>query len=163
MLPKASSFNEIVTIDLKSFRSKYVLWIINNFSRFVQGKVILNKRVDTIVNAVMDTWIMCFGITSVGFYTDNSKEFDNLKMDELTARLGVTIRFCPAESMWSNGINKQNHASCDITIKKLMEEKKVVLTDSLVKVASLTHNTNVNKLGYTPLQLMTWKSYNLAG
>ena len=25
------------------------------------------------------------------------------------------------------------------------------------------HNTNVNKLGYTPLQLVTGKSYNLSG
>ena len=34
-LPKASSLNEIITMDLKSFGLKYMLWIINSFSRFV--------------------------------------------------------------------------------------------------------------------------------
>ena len=69
-LPKASLFHEIVTMDLKSFGSKYVILIIDSFNRFVEGKVIQNKRVNTIVNAVMDMWIMCFGIPIIGFCAD---------------------------------------------------------------------------------------------
>ena len=38
-----------------------------------------------------------------------------------------------------------------------------MLNDSLVKTASGTHNTNINKLGYTPLQLVTGKFWNLPG
>ena len=60
-LPKSSTLNEVVTLDLKNFGSKYVLWIIDSFCRFVQGKVIHNKRMDTIVSVITDTWIMCFG------------------------------------------------------------------------------------------------------
>ena len=30
-LPKATSFNEVVTRDLKEFGNKYVLWMINSF------------------------------------------------------------------------------------------------------------------------------------
>ena len=44
-----------------------------------------------------------------------------------------------------------------------MEEKKVALTDWLVKAVVWTHNTNVNKPDYTPLQLVTEKSCNLLG
>ena len=44
-----------------------------------------------------------------------------------------------------------------------MEEKKTALTDSLVKAAAWTHNSSINKLGYTPLQLVTGKSVNLPG
>ena len=90
-------------------------------------------------------------------------EFVYLEMDELTAGLGVTVRYRLTYSMWSNGIIEQNHASCDIAIKELMEEKKVLLTDSLVKTPSWTHNTNINKHGYTPLQLVTRKFYNILG
>ena len=36
-----------------------------------------------------------------------------------------------------------------------MEDKKVMLTDSM---AVWTHNTNVNKLGYSLLQLVTGQS-----
>ena len=40
-LPKASSFNEIVTLDIKQFGDKYVLWCIDAFTRFVQGKLLV--------------------------------------------------------------------------------------------------------------------------
>ena len=51
----------------------------------------------------------------------------------------------------------------DLTIKKLMEEKKTTLSDSLIKAAAWTHNTSINKLGYSPLQLVTGKSVTLPG
>ena len=85
---KSSRFNEVVILDLKTFGSKHVLWIIGSFSRFVQSKVIQNKRAETIVKAVTDTWILCFGIPNVDFYADNREEFLNVKMDELISRLG---------------------------------------------------------------------------
>ena len=44
-----------------------------------------------------------------------------------------------------------------------MEDRKVALTDSLVKAAAWTHNTNVNRLGYTPMQLVMGKLCNLLG
>ena len=64
-LPKSSTFNEVVTLDLKIFGLKYVLWIVDSFSRFMQGKVVQNKKAETIEKAIMDTWIFCFGIQSV--------------------------------------------------------------------------------------------------
>ena len=77
--------------------------------------------------------------------------------------MGATVRYGSAYSPWVNVINEKNYASSDMTIKKLMEEKKVALTDSLVKATSWTHNTNINKIRYTPLQLATRKSCNLPG
>ena len=59
--------------------------------------------------------------------------------------------------------NERNHASADITIKKLMEEHKTPLTDSLVKATAWTHNTSVNKLGYSPLQLVTGQAVMIPG
>ena len=50
-----------------------------------------------------------------------------------------------------------------MTIKKLMEEQKVSLSDSLVKAAAWTHNTLVNKLGYSPLQLVTGQAVMIPG
>ena len=64
----------------------------------------------------------------MGFYADNGGEFVNIKMDKLIANLGITVRYGPAYSLWWNGINERNHASCDVTIRKLIEENKVALT-----------------------------------
>ena len=106
---------------------------------------------------------MNLGFPTNGFFADNGGEFANIKLDELTSKLGLTVKFGPAFSPWSNGINERNHASADITIRKLMEEKKVPLSDSLVKAAAWTHNTSVNKLGYSPLQLVTGKAVTIPG
>ena len=44
-----------------------------------------------------------------------------------------------------------------------MDEKKTPLTDALVKVAAWTHNTSLNKLGYSSLQLVTGKAVTIPG
>ena len=106
---------------------------------------------------------MNVGFLTHGFYADNGGEFSNIKLDDLRSKLGLTVKFGPTYSPWSNGLNERNHASADQTIKKLLEEKKITLNDSLVKAAAWTHNTSVNKLGYTPLQLVTGKAVTLTG
>ena len=150
-LAKGGSFNEIVTLDLKQFGSRYILWCIDSFTRFAQGKLINNKKADTIMNALVECWNLPFGIPSIGYYADNGTEFKNVKMDELVSKLGISINYGPAYSPWSNGINERNHASCDLTIKKLMEDKNIGLNDVVVKTAAWMHNTNVNRAGYSPL------------
>ena len=44
-----------------------------------------------------------------------------------------------------------------------MEDKKIGLTDVLVKTAAWTHNTNVNKAGFSPLTLVTGKAVTIPG
>ena len=53
-LPKSTSFNEVVSLDLKEFGSKYILWMIDSFSRFMVEKILNNKKADTIIQAIMD-------------------------------------------------------------------------------------------------------------
>lgn len=162
-LPKSSSFNKIVTLDLKEFGSKYILWMVDSFIRFIQGKLIPNKNAVTIISTLMDMYCMNLGFATKRFFADNSGKFANVKLSELNCKLGLTVMFGPAISPWSNGINERNHTFADITIRKLMEEKKVPLSDSLVKAAACTHNMLVNKLGYSPLKLVTGKAVSIPG
>ena len=104
-LPKATSFNKVVTLDLKEFGNKYVLWMNDRFLRFMVGKLLNNKKAETIMQAIMDHWCMSVGFPSCGFFADNGGEFANEKLDELTSKLGLTVWFGPAYSPWSNGLN----------------------------------------------------------
>ena len=97
-LPKNTSFNEVVTLDLKEFGTKYVLWMIDSFSRFMVGRLLTNKRADTIIQAIMDSWCMSVGFPSHGFFDNNGGEFSNIKLDELTIKLGLTVKFGPPYS-----------------------------------------------------------------
>ena len=84
--------------DLKEFGNKYVLWMIDRFSRFMVGKLFNNKKAETISQAIMDNWCMSIGFSSCGFCPDSGGEFANIKLDELTSKLGLTLRFGPAYS-----------------------------------------------------------------
>ena len=97
-LPKSTSFNEVVTLDLKDFGSKYVLWMIDTFSRLMVGKLLNNKKAVTINQAIMDSWCMNLGFPASGFFVDNGREFANIKMDELISKLGITVILGPAYS-----------------------------------------------------------------
>ena len=124
--------------------------MIDSFTCFIREKLIANKKADTIIQALTDSWCINVGFPSQRFFADNGGEFANIKLDELTSKLGLSVKFGPSYSPWSNGLNERNHASADITIKKLMDEHKVSLSDPLMKAAEWTHNTLVNKLATHP-------------
>ena len=55
-LPKVMDFNEIVSLDCKQFGSKNVLWMVDTFTRFIQGKVLKNKEALIVVDALNEAW-----------------------------------------------------------------------------------------------------------
>merc|ERR1711867_122171 len=44
-----------------------------------------------------------------------------------------------------------------------MEDKNIGLTDVLIKTAAFEHNANINKAGFSPLQLVTGKAASIPG
>ena len=72
--------------------------MIDRFSRFMVGKLLSNKKAETVKQVAMDYWCMNIGFPSYGFFADNGGEFSNIKLDELTNKLGLTVKFGPAYS-----------------------------------------------------------------
>ena len=137
-LPKVTDFNQIVTLDLKLFGDRYVLWLVDSFTRFIQGCVLKNKQAETVVEAVQSVWCLRFGYPSRGFWADNGNEFQNKDMSEFMSKLGLKIEFGPTYSPWSNGINERNHYSADIIVKKAQETDKNLSLQKPVDLASWT-------------------------
>ena len=162
-LPKVTDFNQVVTLDLKQFAGKNVLWAVDSFTRFIQGIEINNKRAETVIDAISEVWSLRFGYPTRGFWADNGSEFQNKEMVELMSKLNLKIEFGPAYSPWSNGMNERNHYSADIVVRKVMEADKKISLKKAVNLAAWTHNTNVNVLGYEPMRLVTGKSSNIPG
>ena len=54
-------------------------------------------------------------------------------------------------------MNERNYYSCDVIVKNAIEEDKKLRLQTVVNMASWTYNTNVNVLGFSPLQLVTGK------
>ena len=163
-LPKVQGVNEVITLDLKQFGDKYVLWMIDSFSKFMKGALMTNKKSETIISNLQSHWNYGEGFPTRGYWADNGGEFVNKEMEEFMAQLGRNIKFGPAWSPWSNGINERNHASADITIQKLLDEvPKKALTQEMVNRASWTHNTSINVLGFSPMLLKTGVAATIPG
>ena len=58
-------------------------------------------------------------------------------------------------------MNERNPYSTYVVVKKLIEEG--VDLEKAVDMAAWTHNTNVNKLGFYPLSLVTGKAVMFPG
>ena len=51
------------------------------------------------------------------------------------SKLGIKIEFSPSYSPWSNGLNERNHHSADRIVKKLMDEKDILLEEAVSRVS----------------------------
>merc|ERR1712105_210462 len=60
-IPRATDFNSIVSIDLKSVGNKYILWMICTFTKFIKGAVVNDKNPETIIKALHNSWCMDIG------------------------------------------------------------------------------------------------------
>ena len=52
-MPRASTFSEVLTLDLKIREGKLILYIIDYFSRLTKGVFIKSKKPAEVVNAIM--------------------------------------------------------------------------------------------------------------
>ena len=77
--------------------------------------------------------------------------------------MSLVINFGPTYLPWSNGINERNHYSADQVVKKIREGNKKLSFQNVVNMAAWTHNTDINALGYAPMQLVTEKSVTVPG
>merc|ERR1712112_812755 len=88
-LPKVTDTNQIITWDLKEWKGRHIMWMIDSFSRFVKGIVITNKKKETILKVLYYQWCCQLGYPSQGFWADNGTEFQNETMIEFV----ITIPF----------------------------------------------------------------------
>ena len=61
-IPRATRRNQIVTVDLKEWKDgRYILYVIDMFTRFTVGVFIINKKAETVTEALLNKWISVFG------------------------------------------------------------------------------------------------------
>ena len=69
----------------------------------------------------------------------------------------IDIKFGAPYSPFSNGLNERNHYSCDQIVEKLMMDNKKMSLQEACDISSWTHNTNISKKRFSPLQLLMGK------
>ena len=77
-MPKATSTNEVISINLKEKRShgKHILYICDEFCGYISAQVVNNKNPESIFEAFHKKWVReGSGVQKCGLFSDNGGEF----------------------------------------------------------------------------------------
>jgi hypothetical protein len=154
----ATAFNETVALDLKIYRSGYMLHLIDHATRFSQACLIKNKQSGTIVKAILKFWIGIFG-SPHQFLSDNGGEFVNAEFNELAEKFNIKVLTTAAESPWSNGLCEKHNGIIADMIQKTMSDGVCDL-ELAIHWCVAAKNSLLNVYGYSPNQLVFGRNTN---
>ena len=149
--PRAKTFNENLAIDLKCFSGKYMLHILDQFTRFSRTIVINDKKAATVLKGVTHAWLAIFG-SPKSILADNGLEFNNAEFRDLCDYFGVHVYGTAAESPWSNGTNERHNGLFGHMVERLIEQGHSL--EDAVCWATSSKNSLANIEGYSPNQLV---------
>ena len=151
-LPMASTFNEVLAVDLKAWGKYHFLVMVDLATRFCQATVVPNKAPSTIIKGLFKSWITLFGAPKK-LLSDNGGEFNNKDVLTLGGKFNMKILTTAAESPWSNGVCERLNGILGERVAKILSESKCDLDLALAWAVS-AQNALSNHSGFSPNQLV---------
>ena len=151
--PLASSFNEVVSLDLKQWDGGYILHMIDVWSRYSMSTFIEKKMPQLVIDSLMKRWIAIFGVMK-GIISDNGGEFTAEEMMDVASKLGVRLLTTAAKSPHQNGLNERVHYIVDSMLYKLRLQFPKVKLDVLLGWANMAKNSIHMNHGFSSHQLV---------
>ena len=153
-MPLASRFNQVVTMDLKKWKDgRYILHIIDMFSRYSISVFINRKLPSCVINKMMMDWIRIFGVMETVFF-DNGGEFTADEIKEVTSELNAKVWTTGAESPFQNGLNERIHAITDNMLARMQEDNPKTPVEVLLAWACNARNNLQMWHGYSSSQIV---------
>ena len=161
-LPMAHEFNEKVAMDLKKWKGRWILHMIDMWSRYTASVFIDRKRPSDIIEAMMTHWIGKFGIMK-SVLTDNGGEFNSDELREVQSILNIQVCTTAGESPFQNGLCERVHAVTDMMLTKLEDEQNGATSETLLCWANMARNCLQMWNGFSSHQLVFGTNPNLPG
>ncbi len=159
-LPMAKRFNEVVSMDLKKWNERWILHLIDLWSRYTQSVFIKRKKPSSVIDAIMQNWIGTFGVME-GVLSDNGGEFSSEESRDVASVLDLKVSTTAAESPFQNGLCERVHAVTDMMLAKLEAEYPDTSIEVLLKWANMARNSLQMWNGYSSHQLVFGQNPNL--
>ena len=159
-LEMASDFNEVICMDLKFWGDKYILYIIDCFSRYTMGTVIHRKKPECVIDALFKVWIQYFGVPGK-VLTDNGGEFSNAEMLEVASQLNLVHLTTASEAAWMNGMCEKNHDTNDNILGAVTRDNPEIDLNTALTWACAAKNSLSNVYGFSPFQIVFGKNPKL--
>ena len=162
-LPPACEFNEVLTVDLKDAKVqqfKFILYMIDGFTRQTVGVFIKDKKPATVVHNLMLHWVSVYG-RPARLWSDVGGEFNNDTMRQAGEALGMKVETGAGYAAWMNGLNERNHAVVDRCYGKVMKDNPSM--DPVIALAWAVTAKNGYPMhgGYSSFQLVFGKQPTL--
>ncbi|CAC5412668.1 unnamed protein product [Mytilus coruscus] len=154
-MPMAKQFNEKVTIDLKQYKDRWILHLIDMWSRYTVSFFINRKKPTNVIEALMENWVGIFGVMGALILSSSDK------MREVATILNVKVCTTAGMSPYQNGLCERVHAITDIMLIKLEAENKNVESGTLLSWANMARNSLQMWNGFSSHQLVCGKNPNL--
>lgn len=160
-LPMAKSFNEVVSMDLKSWRNgRWILYLIDVWSRYTQAVFINRKKPSDVIDNIMNQWIGTFGVMDE-ILSDNGGEFNSEETRDVASVLNLKVNTTAAESPFQNGLCERIHAVTDTMLLKLEAQYPNTPVEILLRWATMARNSLQMWSGFSSHQLVFGQNPNL--
>ena len=93
-------FNETTTMDLKLFRSVFILHMVDHATRYKAATNVNSKQKKVVIDKISQHWMTIFGTLNL-FHSVNGGKFNNELFREMGEQLNINIKTTAAESPWS--------------------------------------------------------------
>ena len=157
-LPMSDSFNEKVAMDIKVIEGKFVLHIIDTFTRYSCAAILKNKSAKEVIRVLFRHWIAIFGQPRC-LFTDNGSEFVNEELMELAEKYDVNLQTTPVEAPFANGICERHNGVLGQMTKKLLKDR--IPLDIAICWCVNAKNSLLNVYGFSPQQLVFGKNWTV--
>ena len=128
---------------------KFILTVIDLFSKWAEAIPIRNKEALTVARALMDVFVSRFGVP-LQLLTDNGKEFCNSVMSELCRLLGVDKVRTTAYKASTNGAVERLHRTLNSMIGKVVAVHQRNWDELLPSIMAAYRASKHEATGYSP-------------
>ena len=158
-LPMSNTFLGTVAMDLKHYKGKILLHVVDHCSRLSASAIIPNKQPETIIKYIFKSWISVFG-SPTKFLTDNGRKFANNMFTNMCEGLGIVTKTTAAESPWSNDLVERHNLILADMLDKVLKETQCALELAVAWCVN-AKNSLSNIHGFCPFQLAIGKNPKL--
>ena len=126
---ESGEFGERLSIDVtgphpKSVSGKiYILTMIDQFSKFVEAVAIPNQEAKTVARALMQRWILQYGVP-VQILSDRGTNFESNLFQELCTLLGTDKVRTTAYEARTNGMIERWHRTLNSLLAKMIDDRQ---------------------------------------
>ena len=156
----ATSFQECIAMDLKFYKGRILLHLINHAIRLSVSSFLKSKEPEVILKAIFKSWIQIYSATET-FLTDNSGEFVNSKFIDMAESMNITVKVTAAESPFSNWLVERYNFIIADKMDKVLEESQHFDMNLTLTWCLNAKNSLANVHGFSPFQLVFGQNFKL--